>query len=445
MKVTKMLRGVAVISAVGLVAAACGGSLDDDSSNTTSAAPTSESGSASPTDGGATGTVKIGFVSPQTGPLAGFGEADQFAIDQMTAYFAANPIEAGGTTYAVEIIVKDAQSDSNRAGEVAAELINSDGVDIVMAQGTPDIVNPVADQCEANATPCITSVAPWQPYFIGRGGVPGETSFDWTYHFFWGLEDVAGTYVDMWNQVETNKQVGGLFPNDPDGEAWGANFPDLVGGDGYVINNPGLYPNGTQDFSSQISAFKSNNDEVLTGVPIPPDFTTFWQQAKQQGYDPVIATIGKALLFPSAIEALGDIGNNLGTEVWWTPTYPFSSSLTGQTAAEWSAAYEAATGKQWTQPLGFAEALFEVAAAAVTAAGGTDKAAIAEAMKTLQVSTIVGDLDWSAGPVPNVAKTPIAGGQWRAVEGGAYPFDLVIVSNALYPEIPTAGSVEPLR
>jgi len=29
----------------------------------------------------ATKTIKIGFVSPQTGPLAGFGEADKYVID----------------------------------------------------------------------------------------------------------------------------------------------------------------------------------------------------------------------------------------------------------------------------------------------------------------------------------------------------------------------------
>jgi branched-chain amino acid transport system substrate-binding protein len=28
----------------------------------------------------AAGTVKLGYVSPQTGPLAGFGEADDFVI-----------------------------------------------------------------------------------------------------------------------------------------------------------------------------------------------------------------------------------------------------------------------------------------------------------------------------------------------------------------------------
>lgn len=443
MKVARLTKALPALAVVALVATACGDSLDETSSETTAAA--SESAAETGSESATTGTLKIGYVSPQTGPLAGFGEADNYVIEAMTQYFAENPIVAGDNVYAVEILVKDAQSDSKRAGEVAAELINSDGVDIILAGGTPDIVNPVADQCEANATPCITSVAPWQPYFIGRGGVPGESSFDWTYHFFWGLEDVAGTYTSMWNQIETNKKVAGLFPNDPDGEAWGANFPELTGGDGYVINDPGLYPNGTQDFSSQISAFKSDGDEILTGVPIPPDFTTFWQQAKQQGFDPKLATIGKALLFPSAIEALGEIGNNLGTEVWWTPTYPFSSSLTGQSAAELAAAYEGATTKQWTQPLGFSEALFEVAAAAVVAAGSNDKAAIAEAMKTLKVSTIVGDLDWTSGPVPNVAKTPIAGGQWRAVEGGAYPFDLVIVDNSLYPNIPTAGTVEPLN
>ena len=282
MKVARITKVIAALAVTGLVVTACGDSLDETSSETPAASESAAASAAETTEESAvTGTLKIGFVSPQTGPLAGFGEADQYVIDAMTEYFAENPVVAGGNTYAVEIIAKDAQSDSKRAGEVAAELINSDGVDLILAEGTPDIVNPVADQCEANATPCITTVAPWQPYFIGRGGVPGESSFDWTYHFFWGLEDVAGTYASMWNQVDTNKQVAGLFPNDPDGEAWAANFPDLTAGDGYTINNPGLYPNGTQDFSSQISAFKGDGDEILAGVPIPPDFTTFWQQAKQ--------------------------------------------------------------------------------------------------------------------------------------------------------------------
>ena len=158
------MKLVAAIAAMSLSLAACSSSLDEDTA--TAEATTEETASASESseaEPASAGTVKIGFVSPQTGPLAGFGEADQYVIDTMTAYFAENPIEVNGESYAVEIITKDAQSDPKRAGEVAAELINTDGVDIILAEGTPDIVNPVSDQCEANATPCITTVAPWQP------------------------------------------------------------------------------------------------------------------------------------------------------------------------------------------------------------------------------------------------------------------------------------------
>jgi branched-chain amino acid transport system substrate-binding protein len=414
--------------------AACGG-LDD------------EGDAAEDEEDGATATVRIGYVSPRTGALAPFGEADTYVIDTMTAHFADNPLTIGDQEYAVEVVAKDAASDSDRAGEVAAELINDDEVDLILASSTPDIVNPVADQCEANAVPCVTTVAPWQPYYFGRGATP-DTPFTWTYHFFWGLEDVEAVYLDMWNQVDTNMQAGALWPNDPDGTAWGDpqnGFAPVVAEQGYSIVDPGFYPNGTQDFTAQISAFKDGDAQVLLGVPIPPDFTTFWTQAKQQDYNPIIATIGKALLFPSSIEALGDIGDNLGTEVWWTPSHPYESSVTGQSSQELAEAYESETGKQWTQPLGFAHALFEVAAAALEQAGGTDAQGLADALAELQVSTIVGDLDWTSGPVPNVAKTPLVGGQWRASTEGDHPFDLVVVSNSQAPDIPTGGEVEALQ
>jgi branched-chain amino acid transport system substrate-binding protein len=208
--------------------------------------------------------------------------------------------------------------------------------------------------------------------------------------------------------------------------------------------DPGFYPTGTQDFTAQISKFKAADAQVLLGVPIPPDFINFWKQAQQQGYHPRIATIGKSLLFPSVIEALGDSGINLGTEVWWSPNHPFTSSLTGQSAQQLADAYQTSTGKQWTQPLGFSHALFEVAAAALKAAGGTDKQKVATALSTLKVSTIVGDLDWTSGPVPNVAKTPLVGGQWRKDTSGKYKYNLVIVSDTLATTIPLGGKVEPL-
>jgi branched-chain amino acid transport system substrate-binding protein len=389
-------------------------------------------------------SFKIGYVSPQTGPLAPFGEADSFVLAAVRERFKAG-IKTGSGSVPVEITVKDSQSNPNRAAEVAADLING-GVDLMLVASTPETTNPVSDQCEVNEVPCISTVAPWQPWFFARGGKP-ETGFNYTYHFFWGLEDVIAVYTNMWGQLATDKVVGGLFPNDGDGNAWGdkkLGFPPVLDQKGYKLIDPGRFQNLTDNFSAQIAAFKEGKAEIVTGVVIPPDWTTFWTQAIQQGFKPKIASVGKALLFPSAIEALGDKGHNLSTEVWWTPHHPFKSSLTGQSAKQLADAYTASTKKQWTQPIGFAHALFEIGADIVKRGKGPGKRdATLAALRSTKLHTIVGPVAWDGkGPFKNVSKTPLVGGQWR--RGGAFKYDLVITSNETAPQIPASGKMEPI-
>src|SRR6185295_8406519 len=131
-------------------------------------------------------TLKIGYVSPQTGPLAGFGETDSFVLAGIRKTVSSVTVK-GGRSYPVEIIVRDSQSDPNRAAEVASRLILSDKIDLMLVASTPETTNPVSDQCEVNGTPCVSTMCPWQPWFFARGGKP-DTGFKSTYHFFWGLE-----------------------------------------------------------------------------------------------------------------------------------------------------------------------------------------------------------------------------------------------------------------
>ena len=308
-------------------------------------------------------TFKIGYVNPSTGPLAGFGEADQYIMENVKG--ALSGIQNNGAPVNVEIVYKDSQSSSNRAAEVTVELIERDQVDLVVASSAPDTTNPVADQCELSEKPCVTTVAPWQPYFFGRNGNPAE-GFQYTYHFFWGLEDVIANFLNLWDDAGlASKNIGGLFPNDADGNAWGdpeLGLPKPLAARGYNVIDPGRYQVMNNDFTSQIAAFKAAECEIVTGNMIPPDFATFWSQAAQQDFKPKVVTIGKALLFPSVIESLGARGDGLTTEIWWSPSHPFKSSLTGQSSKELGDAYMAATKRPWTQPIGFVHALFEVAA-----------------------------------------------------------------------------------
>jgi branched-chain amino acid transport system substrate-binding protein len=386
--------------------------------------------------------IKIGFVSPKTGPLAAFAEADQFVIEEISKRFQQGIMIAGVKT-PVEILVRDSQSKPSRAAEVAASLIKDDAVDLMLVSSTPETTNPVSDQCELNETPCLSTVAPWQPWFFTRGGKP-ETGFNWTYHFFWGLEDIIAVFDAMWSSASTNKIVGGLWPNDGDGAAWSdgkVGFPSVLLKDGYRIVDLGRYQDLTDDFSAQISAFKEGGVDIVTGVPIPPDFTTFWRQASQRGFKPKIATVGKALLFPQSLEALGDSGVGLSSEVWWSPHHPFKSSLDGRSAADLAAAFETKTGKQWTQPLGFSHALFEIAEDLLKRAKGRENADLRDALAATDLNTIVGPVKWGGqGPFKNVAKTPLVGGQWK--KGEKHKFELVIVNNSLAPNIPVQGKLD---
>ena len=390
--------------------------------------------------------IRLGYVSPQTGPLAAFAEADAWVIERFMA-----ATKAAGVAY--EVIVKDSQSNPNRAAEVARELIVDDEVQLMLVASTPETTNPVATTCEAEEVPCISTVAPWQPWFIGQQSNPTDPGswegFDYAYHFFWGLEDVIAVFTNMWGQLETNKSVGGMFPNDGDGNAWGdpnVGFPPVLAEKGYTLTDPGRYQNLTDDFSAQINAFKAESAEIVTGVMIPPDFTTFWTQAQQQGYRPKIASIGKAILFPQSVATLGEAGHNLSSEVWWSPTHPFASSLTNDSCEAVAAGFTEATGRPWTQPIGFVHALFELAHHVMSAVDDpSDADEVAERIAGTSLDTIVGPVAWGAEGLPpfasaNVAKTPLVGGQWRLGDGGDY--DLVVTDNATAPDVPTGGEMQ---
>jgi len=379
--------------------------------------------------------IKIGFVSPTTGPVAAFGASDDYVLEGVRAAIGSG-IEINGQIHPVRIITKDSQSNPNRAAEVTSQLILEEEVDLMLASSTADTTNPVADQCELNGVPCISTDTPWDGHFFGRGGDPAK-GFTWTYHFFWGASQIVDSYTSLWGQLETNKKVGLLWSNDSDGiplsnEKTG--LPPLFRAKGYELVDAGFHEPLTDDFSAQISKLKDAGVDIVSGVFLPPDFTTFWVQAAQQGFHPKAVTVAKALVFPTSVEALGPLGNGVSTEIWWSPGHPYSSGLTGQSSAEFAQGYMDKTGRQWIQPTGFKHALLEVAIDVLKRTRDIDDPeAILQAITETNYNTIVGNVNWANGPVKNATTTPVVGGQWG--KGDRYPYDLKICENQYAPEV----------
>jgi branched-chain amino acid transport system substrate-binding protein len=405
---------------------------------------------ASPGSGGSgTKAITIGWIHPLTGALAGFGAPDNWVISkikQTTPY--KNGFKIAGKTYSVTIKSYDSQSSPTRAGDLARTAILNDGVNLLLASSTPETVNAVSSQAESLGTPLICSNIPWEPWYINLGGNPLKPTVKPKYvvMYFLGAEHLVKCFIPMWDrihaQLHTNKVVAATFPNDSDGNAFRAVFPPIAKAAGYTMELSAAYPDGTTNYSSMISGFKSSGADFFTNVPLPPDFATMWKQAVQQGFKPRLATVAKVLLFPTDAYALSNLVNNVATDAWWAPSLPWASSFTGETCQQLATDFETTTNGQWNSNISN-YSLFEAAHAALTSVSDPhDKAEVADAIHKVNIQGVAGPLNFaSGGPAPGVAITPPVGVQWQ--KGTKYPLEMQVVDNTLQPQAKITADLKP--
>jgi branched-chain amino acid transport system substrate-binding protein len=347
-------------------------------------------------------------------------------------------LAVGGKTYPVEILVRDNESSVEGAARAGEDLLVREKVDLLLMSTSEPAIHAAA-MCDKLGVPGLSTMSPWQIHFFARGGKP-DTGFPYTFHFFFGLDDLTQTYSGMWRSLGVRYPVGTFYFDNAAGRGMAnpeRGIPAAIRAAGLREVNAGFYAAGTTDFRGQIAQLKAGDAGILSGFAFPNDFAAFWAQAAELGFAPEVCSVPGAFLFPTAVELLGDRGDGMSTEVWWTPNVPFRSTLTGQTAAALATSFEAASGRQWTQPLGYSYALWEVAIAALKAAGDPhDREAVAAALARTRLDTIVGPVDFASTPVRSVARTQLAGGQWRRSDGGRFRYDLRIVANNVAPAIP---------
>ncbi len=263
---------------LGGVLAACG----EEETTTTTAGSTTTTAAATTTTAGATTTVsaeaevgreiKIGWAIPVTGALAGFAIPSEFIIKEFQDNVWKDGMVLGdGKKHPINCIVADTQSDTNRASQVAGDLLNNTKVDIIGANGADDTVDPVAVQAETLGVPCLTCGSPNNGWYKALGNpTPGPK---WCYHFCFTNDQFGHAFVGMWDTMPTNKKVAWLMLN----SAAGINYNDPEGPRppieeaGYEIVDTGYFEFGTSDYSAEISAYKKAGCDILMAVIFPPD------------------------------------------------------------------------------------------------------------------------------------------------------------------------------
>jgi ABC-type branched-subunit amino acid transport system substrate-binding protein len=271
----RLPRLLAVLVAVGLLAASCGGGRDDDDS--------ADKGGGGGESGGAPGevpgfdgeTIRLGVITPTSGPVAVIGEP---LTNGNRAYWDYINEEKGGVAgkYPVELVVEDSAYDA----PTAVQKYNEMKGDVVMFNqllGTP-IVNALLEQLDADgivAQPATLDALWVREQNLLPIGAPYQiqaiNGIDWYVNGGGGSED---------------SKICILRQDDPYGEAGleGVQFElDALGID---LASEATFPVGNPDFTAQITQLQNDGCEAVWLTSTPTDTGSALGKAAELNFAP---------------------------------------------------------------------------------------------------------------------------------------------------------------
>jgi branched-chain amino acid transport system substrate-binding protein len=223
-------------------------------------APPGAEPAAEETEAGATGTLKVGFISPTTG---NFAVAGQEMVDGWNLYWETNGTEVNGVT--IETIVEDDAGNPETSLTKARKLVEQDQVDVIVG---PLIANTALAVAEYTASVGIPNLH------------PVAASDDLTQR---NANDLT---------VRTGS-MGGSQANYPGGQ-WAA----TDGGYDTAVTLCADYAFGWESCAGFKQGFESEGGEVIQQIWFPnstTDFSTYVSQIQAAGADLVyVATAGGA-------------------------------------------------------------------------------------------------------------------------------------------------------
>ncbi len=375
--------------------------------------------------------IRVGVIQAQTGMFGGFGQGGVFgikaAVDDINKQGGVN---VGGTKMPIKLTIVDSESDPNKAGSLAESLITQEKVQFIVGGDEPPPMHAgVSTAADKYKVPYVTSVGPYEPWMGMRQETPTKWPYTWATGLF-AIEMAAPqgdfrakpgyTVMDTWTAMldlfggKTNKKVGLICSDEPDGRGWYTLFGPAVKKLGYDVmgldKNMGLLPLETTDFSSLIKQYNDAKVEILWGKAPGPFFGAFWKQATTLGFEPKMVCIGRAALFYTDVSAWGgDLPWGIGTEVWWDPSMKDSPGIGGTTPASLAERWTTETKQPLNPGIGPGYVTVQVLADAIQRAGTLDPEKVNAALAQTDLLTIRHRVKFDEN---HFSRGPLMFGQW---------------------------------
>jgi ABC-type branched-subunit amino acid transport system substrate-binding protein len=380
--------------------------------------------------------IKIGVIQAQSGMYAGFGTGGVFGIKAAAEDInKLGGVDVGGKKMPVKLVIVDNQSDPNKAGLLAQDLVVRDRVNFIVSGDEPPPMHPAISMvCDRYKIPYLTSVGPLEPWAAMRNA----TDTKWPYTWATGLFAIAtpaqapdfragkpGYAVnDYWVELlkrygdQTGKKVAVFASDDPDGVGWYSGLSHMLKPNGFepvgYEKKLGLLPAETTDFSSVINAWKASGAEVLWGNCPAPFFGALWKQCRTLGFKPKMVSVGRAPLFYQDIKAWGgDLPQGVCVEIWWDPNMTEYQGIGDTTPMSLVARWEKETGQPLNPAVGTGYRAFQVLVDAISRAASLDGAAVNAALAATDLMTLGHRVVFDEN---QFSRGPLYYGQWQKAD-----------------------------
>jgi branched-chain amino acid transport system substrate-binding protein len=375
--------------------------------------------------------IRVGVIQAQTGMYVSFGQGAVFglkaAVDDINKL---GGVKVGDIKMPIKLIIADNESDPNKAGSLAERLIVQDKVNFICAGDEPPPMHSgVSHAADRYKIPYIASMGPIEPWLGMRQETPTKWQYTWATGLFAIVESAEKgdfrakggyTVMDTWTAMldlygkKTNKIVGVIAADDPDGRGWYKLFGSALKKLGYNVigldKNTGLMPVETTDFSSVVKQWKDAGVEILWGNCPSPFFGAVWKQANTLGFKPKIVSIGRAALYYTDVSAWG--GNlpwGIGTEVWWDPSFKNSPGIGDTTPMSLAERWEKEAKQPLNPAIGPGYRSMQVLIDAIERAGSLDPELVNAALAQTDLLTIGHRVKFDEN---HFSRGPLMFGQW---------------------------------
>jgi ABC-type branched-subunit amino acid transport system substrate-binding protein len=267
------LRWLIALAAVAMVAAACGGRDDDDEAG--GGGEGEEGGALAEVPGFDGETIRLGVVTPTSGPVAVIGEP---LTNGNRAYWDYVNEELDGVAgqYPVELVIEDSAYDA----PTAVQKYNQIKGDVVMFNqllGTP-IVNALLEQLAADNI--VAQPASLDSFWVREQNLlPIGAPYQ--------IQAINGVnwYVTEGGGSETSA-ICTLRQDDPYGEAGQEGVDFALEELGIDLTEEATFPVGNPDFTAQITQLQGAGCEMVWLVSTPTDTGAALGKAAELGFAP---------------------------------------------------------------------------------------------------------------------------------------------------------------